>query len=108
AAPGVNVMAPEFTSPLYKALTRDRYRAETGSSFSAALTSGVAVLVRAQHPDWSPRQVVDRIESTARDTGPYGIDPFYGHGRVDAAAAVGAAAPQPPAVPLDQTFEPND
>jgi type VII secretion-associated serine protease mycosin len=108
AAPGVNVMAPVSTAASVIPITRDRYTPMSGTSFSAALVSGVASLVKAQHPDWSPAQIVDRVETTARDVGPYGVDPYYGHGLVDAAAAVGAAPVQPPAGAPRDALEPND
>ena len=46
-------------------------------------------------PGWTPQQVQDQITSTTKDLGVNGRDPLYGWGLVDAAAAVGAAAPTP-------------
>ena len=36
----------------------------------------------------SPRAVETRLEDTARDLGPAGYDTRYGHGLIDAAAAI--------------------
>jgi len=58
---------------------------------SAPHVSGIAALLIAtrrlgKHP--SPRALEERIESTSRDIGPPGFDTRYGHGLVDAAAAL--------------------
>jgi hypothetical protein len=70
----------------------------SGTSFASALVSGAAALVLAKHPDWSAAQVADQLTRTARDAGPRGIDPYYGHGVLDAGAALGLT----PALPLDR------
>ncbi|MFL6181846.1 MAG: S8 family peptidase [Actinomycetes bacterium] len=67
----------------------------SGTSMSSPVVAGVAALVLEQHPGWTPQQVEDQITSTTKDLGVNGRDPLYGYGLVDAAAAVGAAAPAP-------------
>jgi len=62
-----------------------------GTSMAAPHVSGVAALVIAsrrlgRRP--SPRLVEEHLESTARDIGAPGFDPRYGHGLLDAAAAL--------------------
>ena len=64
-----------------------------GTSVSAAYASGVAALIWSEYPGWSAAQVRSRLESSARDLGTSGWDQYFGHGRVDAAAAVGIAWP---------------
>jgi len=63
-----------------------------GTSFAAPHVSGVAALVvaaaRRRRMRPSPAEVQARIERSARDLGPAGPDPGYGHGLVDAAAAL--------------------
>ena len=61
-----------------------------GTSFASPIVAGVAALVRTQHPAWTPTQIAARIEGSATDIGPPGVDPYDGHGLVDAGAAVGA------------------
>lgn len=88
AAPGLDVMATDISEgPI------GTYTAGDGTSLSAALVAGVAALVRAQQPTWTPARVAERLRETAQDRGPPGPDPFYGAGGVDAAAALGAPAP---------------
>lgn len=67
------------------------YGAPDGTSFSSPVAAGVAALVMAADPNLSPTQVLDILQSTATDLGDPGFDIRYGHGRVDAAAAVAAA-----------------
>jgi serine protease AprX len=58
----------------------------SGTSFSAAITSGAAALVLSDHPGLSPDQLKARLLSTA-NPGPVG-NPFVdGHGALDAAGA---------------------
>jgi serine protease len=62
-----------------------------GTSMAAPHVSGIAALLIAtrrlgKHP--SPTALERHIEATARDIGPPGFDARYGHGLVDAAAAL--------------------
>ena len=84
AAPGDDVYStvPSFVS-------RIGWATMSGTSMAAPFVSGVAALLLAEHPQWTPAQVAARIESTATDVGPPGVDPRTGHGVVDPAAAVG-------------------
>ena len=66
-----------------------------GTSYSAPVVSAVAALVRARSPRLTARQVMQRIEDTARRPSA-GWDPFMGHGVVDALAAVSADSTGPP------------
>jgi len=66
-----------------------------GTSASAAIVSGVAGLVKAQHPTWTPDQVMAQLAGTSYDH--YGDNPaMYDHkigaGRVEADAAVSSTA----------------
>jgi serine protease len=62
-----------------------------GTSMAAPHVAGVAALVIASGrlgPDPTPNAVTDLLETTARDLGAPGADPRYGHGLLDAAAAL--------------------
>ncbi|WP_052684796.1 S8 family serine peptidase [Lentzea aerocolonigenes] len=61
---------------------------KSGTSFSAAIVSGVAALVRAEHPDLTAQEVVGLLTSTAEDRGAPGRDPEYGFGVVDPVKAL--------------------
>ncbi len=98
AAPGISITSTR---------NGDTYGAETGTSLAAPMVSGVAALVQALHPDWSPSQIATQLEQTAQDRGPVGLDSYYGYGLLDAYAALGGTA-QAPAPPNPDSFEPND
>lgn len=85
----------------------DDYGISTGTSISSPLVAGVAALVRAKNPSFTPAQIQARIKSTAIDRGPRGIDDYYGWGLVDAYAAVGGRTAAPPPAPV-RTGDAND
>ena len=68
------------------------YGAASGTSFSAPLVTGLVALLQAAEPALTPAQVEARLVATAVDLGAAGWDSSFGHGRVDAAAAL---APPP-------------
>ncbi|OBK81142.1 type VII secretion-associated serine protease mycosin [Mycolicibacter heraklionensis] len=85
-----------------------------GTSFAAPVVSGLAALIRSRFPQWTPRQVMDRIKATAHHP-PGGRDDLVGAGVVDVLAAltfdVAASAepsrPAPPPLPHpDADLEP--
>jgi len=66
------------------------YGASSGTSLAAPFASGLAGLLFAQHPGWSPAQVRAQIVHTAHniDTGNPSYAGQLGSGRIDAAQAV--------------------
>lgn len=66
----------------------------SGTSYAAPVVAGVAALVRSRFPQLSAREVMRRIEDTAR-TPADGWNPYVGHGVVDALAAVSGSTPSP-------------
>jgi serine protease len=98
AAPGVGIVSTR---------NDNSYSGESGTSFAAPIVSAVAALVIAQHPDWTPSRVRTQLEETAQDRGPPGDDPYYGHGLLDAYAALGGPA-QAAVAPGRDNLEPND
>jgi thermitase len=64
----------------------------SGTSYASPVAAGVAALIMATNSALSPSDVESLLESTADDLGTAGRDPYFGFGRVNAAAAVQAAA----------------
>lgn len=60
----------------------------TGTSMSSPHVAGVAALVISHGIASTPDEVREVLETTAEDKGPAGWDPDYGHGLVDACAAL--------------------
>jgi hypothetical protein len=88
--PYVDVSAPGVG--IWTTTAGGGYGAVSGTSFSSPLTAGVVALIMAANPRLSPTQVVSLLESTAADRGTTGYDYYYGYGRINAGAAVIAAA----------------
>ncbi len=82
AAPGVGI---------WTTTSSGGYAAVNGTSFASPITAGVAALVKAANPNLTPSQVEVVLEDSAVDLGTAGWDVYYGHGQVDAHAAVQAA-----------------
>ena len=64
------------------------YEVRSGTSMAAPNVSGVAALVIARNPDYSPAQVRAALRDTARQKGALGHDAYYGYGIVNAYSAV--------------------
>lgn len=62
-----------------------------GNSFSGPHAAGVAALVLSANPELNPWEVKSILESTAVDMGDNGWDKQFGHGLLDAKAAVASA-----------------
>jgi len=71
-----------------------------GTSGATPIVSGVAALIRSKWPEMSASQVINRIVSTAKDTGAPGKDPLYGFGVLDAEAALKANVAETTVNPL--------
>lgn len=97
AGPWVSIAAPgtdiESLSPRDDGLmnavegNKNTLVPQAGTSFSAALVSGVAALVRAKYPQLTAHQVINRLLGTARAPA-RGVDNQVGHGIVDPVAAL--------------------
>ncbi|MEU3725800.1 type VII secretion-associated serine protease mycosin [Streptomyces sp. NPDC031705] len=88
AAPGVDMVS---TVPGFGQCV------DNGTSFSAPYVAGVAALLRAEHPQWTPQEVVWQIQNTA-ERSVNGRDDYVGWGVVDPVRAVtqDAGTPRPP------------
>lgn len=68
------------------------YAIMDGTSFASPYAAGVAALVLSVDPSLSALDVETILDTTATDLGPAGFDNFFGHGLVNAFAAVSAVA----------------
>lgn len=89
AAPGEEVVSLDPDGDgLVDALSADTGPAPlAGTSYAAPVVTGIAALIRSRWPQLSARQVMRRIEDTARPPAG-GWNAFLGHGVVDPLAAV--------------------
>ncbi|MFA5005904.1 MAG: S8 family serine peptidase [Candidatus Izemoplasmatales bacterium] len=77
AAPGTDIVTTSLS---------DGYASVSGTSFAAPQVTGVVALLRSYLPDATVPEIRARLEGTADDAGPIGVDPYYGYGIVDAYA----------------------
>jgi type VII secretion-associated serine protease mycosin len=99
----IGVSAP--SEQLVGALPGGGHALWDGTSGATPIVAGVAALVRAAHPELDAANVINRIISTARPAGAEGVDPIYGYGLLDAAAAVSSDIPAVSANPLGDLKE---
>ncbi|MEV7615286.1 type VII secretion-associated serine protease mycosin [Streptomyces sp. NPDC089799] len=78
AAPGVDMLS---TVPGFGQCV------DSGTSFSAPYVAGVAALLKAQHKDWTPEEIIWQIQQTA-ERSVKGRDDYVGWGVVDPVRAV--------------------
>jgi thermitase len=91
--PFVDVSAPG--AGIYTTAMGGGYASVNGTSFSSPITAGVIALMMKANPSLSPAKLVELLKGSTKDLGDAGWDQYYGTGRVDAAAAVLAAANAP-------------
>lgn len=108
SAPGASVLTTNCYTCTYA--DHDSWGSHTyisGTSFAAPNVAGVVALIRAQHPEYTPTQVVSRLTTTIDDLGYRGWDNHYGRGRVNAYRALGGSviAPGPSS---GDAVEPNN
>lgn len=93
---------------------RPGYAGLDGTSMAAAHVSGAAAIVYGrlgtERTFANRTAVIEALQSTATDVGPVGYDPVFGHGRIDAGAAVTAVASNtvPPLTPTGLIGYPVD
>ena len=79
AAPGVDVYSGNLSGGYVKM---------SGTSMSAPHVAGVIALMLQAFPDLGVESIEEILEETAKDLGDVGFDYKFGHGRVDALAAI--------------------
>ncbi len=92
-APGENVLSLTTTGGTIS---------RSGTSMATPHVTGTVALMLSVFPEMTNAQVLAALRATAHDLSPTGTDEFTGAGRLDAGAAVAAAAAMgPPAADLD-------
>jgi subtilisin family serine protease len=84
AAPGVGILSCGLDGT---------YRKASGTSMATPHVAGLAALLLARNPAMTLDQLELVLTSSAVDLGDPGKDNIYGHGRIDAAAAVASVTP---------------
>ena len=100
SAQGITIGVSAPSEQLLGAIPGGQYVEWEGTSGSTPIVSGVVALVMASHPGITAANAINRVISTARDAGAAGVDPIYGYGLVDAAAAVRNTVPNVTANPM--------
>ena len=65
-AVGQNVLGTTFQYDEQTNTWSPGYTSSNGTSLSTPMVSGLAALIRAEHPDWPPQRIASQIRSTAR------------------------------------------
>lgn len=102
---GISIGVAAPAEPLVGGLPGGGYADWSGTSGAAPLVSGVAAMIRSKYPEMKAPQVINRILATARDAGKPGVDNLYGHGILDAHAALTAEVPQVKGNPMNTITE---
>ena len=90
---GPHSTKPEVAAPgkdIWSAEPGGGYRFLSGTSMAGPHVAGVVALMRAANPDVDVRTIKQILMDTATDLGPAGEDNTYGHGLINAYAAVSA------------------
>ena len=88
--PQVDVAAPGAV--IYSLFRGSGYRTLSGTSMAAPHVSGLASLMLSYNDCLTADEIADLLRATALDLGPAGFDQKFGHGRIDALAALREAA----------------
>jgi type VII secretion-associated serine protease mycosin len=100
SAQGITIGVSAPSEQLVGAVPGDGYVLWNGTSGASPIVAGVVALVRAAHPELDAANVINRILATAKPAGASGVDPIYGYGKLDAAAAVNRDVPLVTANPM--------
>lgn len=73
-APGVSILSTYLPNS---------YSSLSGTSMATPMANGVAAMIWAKNPDWTPGQVEQKLFESCKDLGPPGEDEFWGWGRID-------------------------
>jgi len=94
AAPGVDILSTSMAPGGGQTATL------SGTSFAAPHVSAAAALLRSEFPTWSNSAIRARLQTTATDLGPVGVDQTFGFGllNIETAIRMSVDISGPPAV----------
>ena len=95
SAPGVDTLSTSLTGPVGEIVDPSGYTRLAGTSMASPHVAGVAALVWAARPGLTVEELEAVLRASAFDLGEPGRDDSYGSGRIDAAAALDEAIPDP-------------
>ncbi|WP_145990606.1 MULTISPECIES: cell wall-binding repeat-containing protein [unclassified Planococcus (in: firmicutes)] len=81
----------DITAPgtgIWSTIAGGSFSSMSGTSMASPVVAGIAALVKANEPDLSNEEIAQRLYDTSVDLGAAGKDPYFGHGRIDAEAAL--------------------
>lgn len=102
---GITISVAAPSEELVGALPDGGYAAWNGTSGATPLVAGLVALVRSAHPELDAGNVINRITATATQVGAEEVSPIYGHGRINAVAAVLSDVPAVSDNPADELEE---
>lgn len=79
---------PRYLQPYFTTNNTQGYAYLHGTSMASPKVAGIAGVIKAAHPDYTPSQVKALIEKTALDYGKVGHDELYGAGEANAYTAL--------------------
>lgn len=79
---------PRYLDAYFTMQKNEGYAYLHGTSMAAPKVAGIAGVIKAAHPDYTPSQVEALIEKTALDYGKTGHDELYGSGEANAYTAL--------------------
>jgi subtilisin family serine protease len=100
SAQGITIGVSAPSEQLLGAVPGGGYVQWEGTSGATPIVAGVVALVMASHPGITGANAINRVVSTATDAGAKGVDPIYGYGLINAAAAVRNTVPSVKANPM--------
>ncbi len=88
AAPGTDILSLRAAGTSMGQPLGERYTVAAGTSMASPHVAGLAALVLARRPSLTNEEVRQVLRTSADDQGETGVDLDFGHGRIEAAAAL--------------------
>lgn len=102
---GITIAVSAPSEDLVGAIPGGGYVTWSGTSGAAPIVAGVVALVRSAHPELDAANTIQRVIATAKPRTDRELDPIYGHGLIDARAAVTAEVAPVSANPMGDLAE---